>query len=598
MSTLPSMAGLAHRGPERRRHARFRVIERQLVTVDMGAKRRGLLVDISMGGAAIQPYEPMKLGDRTAVQFAVPGEHTRVEANGVVTWLGTTGRAGVQFLELAESTLPHLKQWIESMAAHAVAPVDSVAQSTAAYLPPSFSPWIKVRNDRLESNALEDDMSSLDLVSALRMVVERARSLTHASGAAIALSDGGEMVCRARTGVAPDLGARFRPDSGLSGEAVRAGTLVHCTDTATDSRVDRLACERLNVRSILIVPILSADAIIGVIEVFSPAPGAFSGRDTVHVERLASLTSAMLESSMDPGKLSAADPMDDAAEEQTDSADLADATIDCASPVATETLCVDKPVPVSSSEVVDFYNQFTRSDEDNRRRKIEILRKTTLYTVVFLVLLGGVFGASRWSSRRPATPQEAQVSPAPDNSAVVELPQTATASKIPVADETSTARTGPDEKVERKASSRRSERWTWIAPTTPGTSSELKLDAFEPTSSGTANSTVQVSHSGQVKVVSDLPGTEMASGGAAGRLVTKVDPMFPPSVSTQAMHGKVVLNVVVNADGTVDRVDLVSGNEILGAAVVQAVKKWRYEPYLLDGRPTPIEKTITISFAR
>ena len=71
--------------------------------------------------------------------------------------------------------------------------------------------------------------AEVDFQPAIHAIAERAQSLTRATGAAIALRKGNEIVCRARTGrTAPDLGIRLQTDSGISAECVRTGEVVLC----------------------------------------------------------------------------------------------------------------------------------------------------------------------------------------------------------------------------------------------------------------------------------------------------------------------------------------------------------------------------------
>lgn len=287
---------------ERRRHPRCRVIDSRIVPVELGRDRRGLLVDLSLAGASVQPYGILQVGETSPMLFSLPDNGARFEATGIVTWANASGRIGIEFMNIPDTAKRSLSAWIEdSMAKRSDLPTKAVSQAPAAYLPSSYSPWISV-SDTLKASVAEDfdeEFSSLDLVSALRLLLDRARSSTNASGAAIALADGRDIVCRARTGVAPDLGARFTPDTGLSGEAVRTGATVLCSDTNDDPRVDRVACERLNIRSVLIEPILSGSVVIGVVEVFSPGPRSFSDAHIAHLKRVADLISAMLDSAID-----------------------------------------------------------------------------------------------------------------------------------------------------------------------------------------------------------------------------------------------------------------------------------------------------------
>jgi protein TonB len=62
------------------------------------------------------------------------------------------------------------------------------------------------------------------------------------------------------------------------------------------------------------------------------------------------------------------------------------------------------------------------------------------------------------------------------------------------------------------------------------------------------------------------------------------------------IEGAVVVETTVREDGTVGDVKVVEGPPLLAEAVVDAVKNWRYQPTLLDGRPTRVERKITIKF--
>src|ERR1700687_1210314 len=92
------------------------------------------------------------------------------------------------------------------------------------------------------------EMAHRDLNAALQLLTERAQYITGASGAAIALRDAGEMICRASAGPsAPELGAHLQVDSGLSGESVRTRQILRCDDAESDARVNRESCQALGV---------------------------------------------------------------------------------------------------------------------------------------------------------------------------------------------------------------------------------------------------------------------------------------------------------------------------------------------------------------
>ena len=137
--------------------------------------------------------------------------------------------------------------------------------------------------------------AELDLEPAISAITERAQHLTGATGAAIALRAGDEIVCRARAGrTAPDLGVRLQTDVGISAEAVRTGEIMLCHDAERNPRVDLASCRRLGVRSILVSPLRHYRRTLGVFEVLSSSPGAFDERDVATMQLLSSMMVAAI----------------------------------------------------------------------------------------------------------------------------------------------------------------------------------------------------------------------------------------------------------------------------------------------------------------
>ena len=137
--------------------------------------------------------------------------------------------------------------------------------------------------------------AELDLEPAISAITERAQHLTGATGAAMALRAGNEIVCRARAGrTAPDLGVRLQTDAGISAEAVRSGEIMLCHDAERNPRVDLASCRRLGVRSILVSPLRHFHRTLGVFEVLSSSPRAFDERDVATMQLLSSLMVAAI----------------------------------------------------------------------------------------------------------------------------------------------------------------------------------------------------------------------------------------------------------------------------------------------------------------
>lgn len=148
---------------------------------------------------------------------------------------------------------------------------------------------------RLATQSSYFPVSEIELEPAIGVITERAQALTGASGAAIALRKGGEVICRARAGrTAPDLGVRLQTDSGISAECMRTGEVVLCNDADQNPHVDRASCHRLGVRSILASPLRQFQKTLGIFEVLSSAPNAFDHQDVATMQLLSSMMVAAI----------------------------------------------------------------------------------------------------------------------------------------------------------------------------------------------------------------------------------------------------------------------------------------------------------------
>jgi GAF domain-containing protein len=135
----------------------------------------------------------------------------------------------------------------------------------------------------------------LDLAPAIDIITDRAQVMTRATGAAIALNRGSDIVCRARAGrTAPDLGVRLQTESGISGHCVRTGEILLCHDTESSPHVDPSVSRRLGVRSILVSPIRYYQRTLGIFEVLSASPYAFDQRDVGTLQMLSGMMVAAI----------------------------------------------------------------------------------------------------------------------------------------------------------------------------------------------------------------------------------------------------------------------------------------------------------------
>ncbi len=130
-----------------------------------------------------------------------------------------------------------------------------------------------------------------DALNPLRMmqrVVDEALSLVdNADGAAVELADPIAMTYVVASGrLAGSVGLRLSREASMSGAAVRARAVLRCDDSESDERVDRMACRQVGARSMICVPLLRADAAVGVLKVSSQSPSAFDDRDVATLRRL------------------------------------------------------------------------------------------------------------------------------------------------------------------------------------------------------------------------------------------------------------------------------------------------------------------------
>ena len=130
--------------------------------------------------------------------------------------------------------------------------------------------------------------------SRLNEELEQACIATGASGAAIALVREEKIVCLASSGPsAPDIGVCLDPRNGLSGSCIQTRQVQRCSDAQTDPRVDPQACQRLGVRSIIVLPLMEDNELFGILEILSSRPNAFEQRD---LDILEALTDRIVES--------------------------------------------------------------------------------------------------------------------------------------------------------------------------------------------------------------------------------------------------------------------------------------------------------------
>ena len=88
----------------------------------------------------------------------------------------------------------------------------------------------------------------------------------------------------------------------------------------------------------------------------------------------------------------------------------------------------------------------------------------------------------------------------------------------------------------------------------------------------------------------------VSAGVTSGLKVKDVKPVYPPLARQARIQGQVVLHAQISKDGVIEGLTLVSGHPMLAPAAIDAVKQWRYKPYLLNGEPVEVDTEVMVNF--
>jgi len=88
----------------------------------------------------------------------------------------------------------------------------------------------------------------------------------------------------------------------------------------------------------------------------------------------------------------------------------------------------------------------------------------------------------------------------------------------------------------------------------------------------------------------------VSQGVSTGLLVRKVNPNYPPLARQARIQGSVLLQAEISKTGDIQNLRLISGHPMLAPAAIEAVKQWKYKPYLLNGEPVEVETQVQVNF--
>jgi TonB family protein len=132
---------------------------------------------------------------------------------------------------------------------------------------------------------------------------------------------------------------------------------------------------------------------------------------------------------------------------------------------------------------------------------------------------------------------------------------------------------------------------TAAASTEPAPSPDQYVEAAK--SGNTAESPSSTPNS------SSVPPTRISVPGkvTAAAIVDRTTPEYPPEARAGHLQGEVLLHAIINKEGKISELQVLSGDDVLAKSALQAVRQWRYKPMLLDGEPAEVDTTITITFS-
>ncbi len=412
--------------------------------------------------------------------------------------------------------------------------------------------------------------------SIMDATTEVARVMTGADGVALALRTKGLIVCRARSGEpTPALGAPLNTDSGISGECIRAASIMLCRDTANDPRVDPEVCRAMGIGSIVVVPLRGPSGVAGILEAFSTRAHAFGDEQINSLRALAEIVEAAYDREY-------------RAQQDAAFASLRSARTRVSAPAASVSAKI-KEQPVF--------------DEPSPARRYWVIG----IAAVALLLFAGV-----WLSGRESTPETAAAKSPQVHRAATEPQANIPELVLPPKPKAGIARSqGNAAGVLKNAaeiedtSPSPTEVATNLKPAPPVQTKEPSAIA-EPSpepppvmiASATLGPSANAPIAGLATGGGNLPtlDAKVSQGVTEGKLIRKVEPNYPMQARAQHIAGTVALEITIAEDGTVRNIKEVSGSPVLAAAARSALQGWRYSPFLLNGKPVAIQKQITFIF--
>ncbi len=435
----------------------------------------------------------------------------------------------------------------------------------------------------------------------------QARLTTNATGAVLGLARSGELACRATTGAtAPNVAVCLNAKSGIAATCFSTGESRRVDDLGPDPNADAVAYRASGVRSILVVPVQGETGpILGILEIFSPRANAFCDRDVLTLQALARRIATnieLIQKSYDQGDCSpsSAEPRYSSASEHRNS----------------NTDTFQRSKRKSRKLPIAHFWSLTSAQRSRLALQdwISILAKSA---IVLILIAGSISVRSCWQRNGEAGLVQLIREPISHPAPAPVQQRESGAAAAPVA--LSPQHSSPDPAA-----------WPSITPSHSGSGPSVTIQRVPVHPAKPAEVAVEKSaatpdphgdivlfdnhktvskHIGQQALSSKDPAASVLPNktGDAGpnvipaqaamaRLVQRIEPEYPNAARQQHIQGTVLIDVVVDATGSVEALSLVSGESQLMAAAEQAVRQWKFQPLVKDGKAERFESRIAIDF--
>jgi periplasmic protein TonB len=168
------------------------------------------------------------------------------------------------------------------------------------------------------------------------------------------------------------------------------------------------------------------------------------------------------------------------------------------------------------------------------------------------------------------------------------------AEPAPPETQTASAQPGPSAPVQPSAEAPAAQ----TPPTAPPPAPDAQSDSAKP-SAGSTDAAAPASDAASATTPAKPPAPPIVvpANVTAASIVTQTKPIYPPEARAKLVQGEVLLRAIIDKEGKISEVHVLSGDDLLAQAAVEAVKQWRYKPMLVDGEAREVDTTITVTFS-